>query len=49
MEELYDRVLDETLGLSETDNFKLRFKVWKEIIWDIMELEAELTILQIGL
>jgi hypothetical protein len=27
MEELYDRVLDETLGLSETDNFKLRFKV----------------------
>ena len=49
MGELYDRVLDETLGLSETDNFKLRYKVWKEIIWDIMELEAELIILQIGL
>ena len=49
MEELYERVLDERLGLSETDNFKLRYKVWKEIIWDIMELETELTILQIGL
>ena len=49
MGELYDRVLDETLGLSETDNFKLRYRVWEEIIWDIMELEAELIILQIGL
>jgi hypothetical protein len=27
MEELYERVLDERLGLSETDNFKLRYKV----------------------
>ena len=26
MEELYERVLDERLGLSETDNFKLRFR-----------------------
>jgi hypothetical protein len=49
MEELYERVLDERLGLSETDNFKLRYKVWKEIIWDIMELEVELIILQIEL
>ena len=49
MEELYERVLDERLGLSETDNFKLRYKGWKEIIWDIMELEAELITLQIGL
>lgn len=26
MEELYESVLDERLGLSETDNFKLRFR-----------------------
>ena len=26
MDELYERVLDERLGLSETDNFKLRFR-----------------------
>jgi hypothetical protein len=26
MEELYERVLEERLGLSETDNFKLRYK-----------------------
>ena len=51
MEELYESVLDERLGLSETDNFKLRFryKSWKEIIWDIMESEVGLIILQIGL
>ena len=26
MDELHERVLDERLGLSETDNFKLRFR-----------------------
>ena len=49
MDELYTQVLDERLGISETDNFKLRYKSWKEIIWDITEWEVELTILQIGL
>ena len=49
MDELYTQILDERLGLSETDNFKLRYKSWKEIIWDITEWEVELTILQSGL
>ena len=26
MDELYTQILDERLGLSETDNFKLRYK-----------------------
>ena len=26
MDELHERVLDEILGLSETDNFKLKFR-----------------------